>query len=222
MRKPAPAPAAAAPGTDATGETANAPATPTTAESPNSAPPSVLSPVSPANAMPPAVPASVSAPQQSAMASDVDVEDSETSANDRHASHKKLHVPPFGNGPVAHGNVLRLKMDGAIEKIEGAQQATGFTVVVPARRSLEAAGPLAARDGRIASIRVSNDTSGAELTVAFKDGVPNYQVRAHGDVLEIVLAAPGSLAAPERRGSDAKHDAAQGAPSKVHPKRNKK
>jgi hypothetical protein len=110
------------------------------------------------------------------------------------ASHKKhAHVAPFGNGPVHHGNVLHLKLDGAIESIEGAQQPTGFAVKVPGRKSLEAAGPLAARDSRIAAIKVSNDTAGAELTVAFKDGVPNYQVSAKGDTLVISLAPPGSI-----------------------------
>jgi hypothetical protein len=109
-------------------------------------------------------------------------------------SHKTSHVAPFSNGAVAHGNVLRIKMDGAIEKIEGDAQPTGFTVVIPGRRSLEPAAPLAARDSRIASIRVTNDGPGAELTVAFKDGVPNYLVRAKSDTLEIVLAPAGSLA----------------------------
>ncbi|HSY25256.1 MAG TPA: PilZ domain-containing protein, partial [Polyangiaceae bacterium] len=66
------------------------------------------------------------------------------------SGHKKhVHVPPFGNGPVHHGNVLRLKMDAPIESLEGAQQPTGFAVKIPGRRSLEAAGPLAARDTRI-------------------------------------------------------------------------
>ena len=105
-----------------------------------------------------------------------------------------MHVTPFGNAAVSHGNVLRLKMDGMIEKIEGASQPTGFTVMLPNRRSLEAAGPLAARDGRIGSIKVTNDGSGAELSVTFKDGVPNYQVRAKGDTLEMVLAPTGALA----------------------------
>ena len=41
-----------------------------------------------------------------------------------HHHHGK--VAPFGNGPVHHGNVLHLKMDGPIESIEGAQQPTGF------------------------------------------------------------------------------------------------
>jgi PilZ domain len=106
--------------------------------------------------------------------------------------HKKhLHVAPFGNGPVHHGNVLRLKMDEAIESIEGAQQPTGFTVKIPGRKAVEAAAPLAARDSRIAAIKVANEGAGAELSVTFKDGVPNYQVRAKGDTLEIVLAVAG-------------------------------
>ncbi len=112
---------------------------------------------------------------------------------DKHAHKKAAKVVSFGNGPVAHGNVLRIKMDGAIEKIEGAAQPTGFTVVIPSRRSLEAASPLASRDSRIASIRVANDPNGAELAVAFKDGVPNYLVRAKGDTLEIVLAPLGHV-----------------------------
>jgi hypothetical protein len=107
--------------------------------------------------------------------------------------HKHVHVTPFGNGPVHHGNILRLKMDGPIEAIEGAQQPTGFTVKVPGHKSLEPAGPLASRDSRIAAIKVENAGAGAELTVAFKDGVPNYQVRAAGDSLVIALAPAGDL-----------------------------
>ncbi|HSY24890.1 MAG TPA: PilZ domain-containing protein [Polyangiaceae bacterium] len=106
-------------------------------------------------------------------------------------AHKKhVHVAPFANGPVHHGNILRLKMDGVIESLEGAQQPTGFTVKVPGHKSLEAAAPLASRDSRIQAIKVSNDSAGAELTVAFKDGVPNYRVTAKGDTLVIALAPP--------------------------------
>jgi hypothetical protein len=102
-------------------------------------------------------------------------------------------VAPFGNPNVTHGNVLRLKMDGAIDRINGASEPTGFLVSIPGHKSVEPAGPLAARDGRIASIKVSNDQGGAELSLSFKDGVPPYQVRAKGDQLEIVLAAPGKI-----------------------------
>lgn len=115
-------------------------------------------------------------------------------SNDADHGHRKVgRVTPFGNGAVTHGNVLRIKMDGVIEKIEGASLPTGFTVAIPNRRSLEAAAPLAARDSRIGSIRVANEAHGAELTVMFKDGVPNYQVRAKGDTLELVLASSGRV-----------------------------
>ena len=107
-------------------------------------------------------------------------DDSADEPSTRREHHKHGKVTPFGNGPVHHGNVLHLKMDGPIEAIEGAQQPTGFAVKIPGRKSLEAAGPLAARDSRIAAIKVSNDGAGAELTVAFKDGVPNYQVARQG------------------------------------------
>lgn len=100
-------------------------------------------------------------------------------------------VTPFGNGPVSHGNVLKIKMDGPVSSIQGASQPSGFTVAIPGRKSLDPAGPLAAKDPRIAAIRVSNEPSGAELTVTFKDGVPNYLVKARGDVLEMHLAKPG-------------------------------
>jgi hypothetical protein len=118
-------------------------------------------------------------------------DDPESSGKGGHRKHGR--PAPFGNGPVHHGNVLRLKLDGAIDAIEGAQQPTGFAVKIPGRKSLESAGPLASRDSRIASIRVANDAAGAELTVAFKDGVPNYQVSGKGDTLLIALAPAGQL-----------------------------
>jgi hypothetical protein len=130
--------------------------------------------------------------------------------SDDGAPSKKKHgkVASFGNGPVSHGNVLRLKMDGAITQLQGAAQPTGFTVKVPGRKPLEAAGPLASRDGRIAALKVTNDAAGAELTLSFKDGVPNYQVRAKGDILEIDLAPIGKAhgeGAIAKKGEHGKH-----------------
>ena len=174
LHKPAPG---SAPG-DATGQ-AGAPLAPTTADAPLAPPPSVLAPVTPT--------------ATTSGATELATNDVLDEGTESHAHHR-ARVAPFSNGAVSHGNVLRIKMDGEIEKIEGDGQPTGFTVVIPGRRSLEPAAPLAARDSRIASIRVTNDGSGAELTLAFKDGVPNYLVRAKGDVLEIVLAPAGALA----------------------------
>lgn len=128
--------------------------------------------------------------------------------------HHAGHVAPFGNPAVTHGTVLRLKMDGPIERINGATQATGFLVSLPGRKSVEPAGPLAARDARIASIKVSNDNGGAELSVAFKDGVPNYQVRAKNDELEIVLAPAGKVEDPKKAVAAKPHDLHHAKPHK--------
>ena len=61
-----------------------------------------------------------------------------------------------------------------------------------------------AKDPRIAAIRISNETGGAELSVTFKDGVPNYQVKAHGDTLEMHLAKPGHAGAEKAPEAHAK------------------
>jgi hypothetical protein len=165
MRKPAPAPAAATP---PAAETA-------TAVAANPAPPpAAAAPIMPAANDPLATAAA-------ALGADPTM------------GGKPGKATPFGNGPVTHGNVLKIKMDGPVSVIQGASQPSGFTVVIPGRKSLDAAGPRASKDPRIAAIRVSNATGGAELSVTFKDGVPNYQVKAHGDTLEMHLAKPGHV-----------------------------
>jgi hypothetical protein len=171
--------------------------------SPSASVPPMVDTAPPQGSVPPSVPATAAAASEPAFAAqpppvastdhDAKSSPSSSSSESDHGYSKPVHVTPFGNGSVAHGNLLRIKMDGAIEKIEGASTPTGFTVVIPNRRSLEAAAPLAARDARIASMRVTNEANGAELSVTFKDGVPNYQVRAKGDTLEIVLATAGRV-----------------------------
>jgi hypothetical protein len=165
MRKPAPAPVAVVPPADTAAAAALHPAAP---------PPAAASPAMPSANDPLATAAA-------ALGADPTMDG------------KPGKVTPFGNGPVTHGNVLKIKMDGPVGRIQGASQPSGFTVVIPGRKSLDAAGPLASKDPRIAAIRVSNETGGAELTVTFKDGVPNYQVKAHGDTLEMHLAKPGHV-----------------------------
>ncbi|HEX8792878.1 MAG TPA: hypothetical protein VF765_18155, partial [Polyangiaceae bacterium] len=86
---------------------------------------------------------------------------------------------------------------------------------IPGRKSLEAAGPLSARDERIAAIKVSNESAGAELTVSFKDGVPHYLVSAKGDVLVISLAAPAAKGEPDN--TIAKKDEKGSKPTTEHP-----
>ena len=55
--------------------------------------------------------------------------DGPATTDDSHGRKKAFHVTPFGSGAVGHANVLHLKMDGAIEKIEGATTPTGFNIV---------------------------------------------------------------------------------------------
>ena len=183
MRKPAPAPVAVVPPADTAAAAAAAPAHPAVPPPPAAAP-----------AMP--------------IANDPLASAASALGVDPMLDGKPGKVTPFGNGPVTHGNVLKIKMDGPVGRIQGASQPSGFTVVIPGRKSLDAAGPLASKDPRIAAIRVANETGGAELTVTFKDGVPNYQVKAHGDVLEMHLAKPGHIGsekAPEAHVPAHKH-----------------
>ena len=166
MRKPAPPPLAAAPTADSAALAAAA-------------------------APKPPAPPTLGAPGATSPANDPLATAAAALGQDPLAGGRNGRATPFGNGPVTHGNVLKLKMDGAVTRIQGASQPSGFTVVIPGRKSLDAAGPLASKDPRIAAIRISNEPAGAELTVTFKDGVPNYQVKAHGDVLEMHLAKSG-------------------------------
>jgi hypothetical protein len=119
-------------------------------------------------------------------------------------------VTPFTNGPVgAHPNTIKIKMDGPIEAIQGATQPAGFTIVLPNRKAADPASALADKDPRLAGLNVSNEASGAELTVTFKDGVPNYLVRAKGDTLELVLAG-AALHAEKSQAHETKKKAPHG------------
>lgn len=104
---------------------------------------------------------------------------------------------PFGTPGVKKGTKMILKLDGPVAELKGMQMPNGFVVSVPNRKSLEAAGPLAAKDPRIGSAKVVNQPGGAELTIAFKDGsgtAPPYLVKAKGDSIEIVLGHEKALA----------------------------
>jgi PilZ domain len=103
----------------------------------------------------------------------------------------------FGQGNVSGGQILRIKMDGAIGRIQGAAQPTGFTVVIPGRKAQTSGTALQKQDKRFSQVKLSNDGQGLELNVAFKDGVPPYLVRANKDVLEVVLGKGGGESEPE-------------------------
>ncbi len=102
---------------------------------------------------------------------------------------KATGVKEWGHGSVKKPVVLRIKMDGPVEGLNGASGAMGFTISLPGRRSLSSAAELARKDKRIASIHVENRPNGADVSIQFKDGVPPYLAKAKGDVLEIDLGA---------------------------------
>ncbi|XXX80890.1 PilZ domain-containing protein [Sorangium sp. So ce134] len=107
----------------------------------------------------------------------------------------------WGQGTVRSPVVLKLKMDGPIEELNGAAGAMGFTVSLPDRRALSSGSGLARKDKRIASVRVVNTPHGAEITLQFKDGVPAYKAKARGDRLEIALGRdePKKVASKSKR-----------------------
>ncbi|MEO5726858.1 MAG: PilZ domain-containing protein [Byssovorax sp.] len=95
----------------------------------------------------------------------------------------------WGQGSVAHPVTLKLKMDGPIERINGAAGAMGFTISLPDRRSVSSTTDLARKDKRLSSVNVINTSHGAEVTLQFKDGVPPYLAKVKGDRLEIALGS---------------------------------
>lgn len=156
----------------------------------------------PAAAVPAPVAAPIVAPQPQAMnpadlpieSGAMDVAEDDLAAGDRVVStvaRPKRVARPFGRGKIEHGKAFRLKMDGPIEDIQGAQLPEGFLVTLPDRRSLEGAATLFKQDPRVLHAKVDNTSHGAELELTFKDGTPGYVVRARGETLEIVLSNPG-------------------------------
>lgn len=94
----------------------------------------------------------------------------------------------WGVGEVNEPTVLRLKMDGKIAGISGTETASGFTIMVPNRKSVSSAAGLARKDKRIDSVNVVNYPDRAEVTIHFKKEVPAFNVQAKGKRLIIEIA----------------------------------
>jgi hypothetical protein len=127
-------------------------------------------------------------PEQVAQAGDVD-DNGGPDDGDPGAPAKATGVKEWGHGSVKKPVVLKLKMDGPVDGLNGASGAMGFTISLPGRRALSSASELARKDKRIASINVVNSAHGADVSLQFKDGVPPYMAKAKGDVLEIDLGS---------------------------------
>jgi predicted RNA-binding protein with TRAM domain len=92
--------------------------------------------------------------------------------------------------------VHRLRLDKAGTKIQGAVNATGFTVVLPGVKVMESPDGIMKRDSRIARVKTKNGTSGAEVSFQFKDGIPGYKVRLKKDSVEFLISSPAKKGDP--------------------------
>jgi hypothetical protein len=113
--------------------------------------------------------------------------DRKSGVDDGKSGKTRAKPAPFGHGKVEHPLVLRIKTDGNIADFRGVRSAAGFTLTMPGRRTLDTGSALAARDSRIASVRVANNAKGSELTFQFKGGVPSYLVSPNGRDLQLSL-----------------------------------
>jgi hypothetical protein len=105
-------------------------------------------------------------------------------------------VEPWGRGRMDTPTIHRLRLDGPGAAIQGAITPTGFSVVIPGRKVMEAGGAIEKRDQRIAKVRIKNATSGAHVSFQFRDGVPGYRVRLRRDYVEFLVSA-AAHSAPE-------------------------
>ena len=110
------------------------------------------------------------------------------------ANERPEEVTPWGRGRMREPTIHRLRLDAPGASLEGNAEATGFSIVVPSRKVMEAAAGIAKRDARIARIRATNTPGGAQVSVRFKGPVPAYRVRLRKDYVEFLISAPGSEA----------------------------
>ncbi len=111
------------------------------------------------------------------------------SASERSGSRPE-DVSPWGKGRMHEPTIHRLRLDNPGAALQGNSESTGFSVVVPSRKVMEAAGGIAKRDPRIARIRATNTPAGAQISIRFKGEVPAYRVRLRKDYVEFLISAP--------------------------------
>lgn len=111
-------------------------------------------------------------------------------AHKKKAGANPASIKPWGRGTMHAPLIHRLRLDAPGGAIQGAITPTGFTVVIPGRRVMEAGKGIAGRDPRIAKVRGVNTPNGAQISFQFKDGVPGYRVRLRKDYVEILISSP--------------------------------
>ena len=131
-------------------------------------------------------------------------------------------VPPWGRGKLVTPTVHRLRLDGPGGAIQGAINATGFTVVIPDRKVMESGSGIEKRDSRIARVKTRNGSSGAQVAFQFKDGVPGYRVRLRKDYVEFLISAEGSKSSTGTKSRTKRSKASSGKRSSSKKKKSDK
>jgi hypothetical protein len=93
----------------------------------------------------------------------------------------------WGVGEVHDPVSLKLTMDGDVTGFSGSEGDSGFTLVIPGRKSVSSASGLARKDKRIESLNVVNYPDRAEVTLQFKGDVPAFAVKASGSRVSIEI-----------------------------------
>ncbi|HEY0465337.1 MAG TPA: hypothetical protein VGC79_14080, partial [Polyangiaceae bacterium] len=138
--------------------------------------------------------------------SDDDKGDSKSSKDEKSKSEKatKTDTTPWGHGKLHSPTIYRLRLDAPGGKLQGALLPTGFTVLVPGHKVMEAGSTIAKRDNRISSVRTSNRTEGAEVSFRFRDSIPAYRVRLRRDYMEILIGEGETKESKDAKDSKAK------------------
>ena len=174
----------------------------------------------PANGDKLAAAAAAATPPSDSASSDDDSGDSDSSdgasATPKMGDSKSAKGPKsFTHGKVHNPVMFNIHMANAIKSVRGMSTPMGFTVHVGGTQTKDSTSGLAQRDSRIASMKIANKSSGADLTVQFKDGVPAYAVRANGNTLQIAISRSSSDDSDSSQKKSAKAD-------KHHPRNSSK
>lgn len=140
---------------------------------------------------PEAAPATDEAKEKAAASAAVEDQVFGESASDDEGKEEKKpgSAAPWGNGKLHEPVIHRLRLDKAGTEIQGAANATGFTVMLPGVKVMEATKGIEQRDPRIARVKTRNSTNGAEISFQFKDGIPGYKVRLKKDYVEFLVSS---------------------------------
>lgn len=155
--------------------------------------------------------------------SDGESEKADAKASKGDAKSTKTCGTPWGHGKLHSPTIYRLRLDGPGGKLQGALLPTGFTVLVPGHKVMEAGAGIAKRDNRIANVHTLNRTAGAEIAFHFRDSVPAYRVRLRRDYVEFSIGdgegggkAKSSSKASKSETKSSKSDAKSASGSKSH------